>query len=273
MGTLGIRLLDGEGMSKDEATGRGWLEKAANDGDARAMRTLGTRLLDGEGVSKDEVVGRAWLEKAAKDGDSSAMLELADRFYIGSIGIPRDPEISSEWLERAAIAPDVNLAWLGLLYFQQGHHHKAAYVFKRAFDANDSHAGNNLAYLLRRGETPPDLSVPSVSELLAPGLKEEFNFAKLNHSLCLARGFQNAIDWQTADRIVQTIASPDELVEWWHPLAQSGDGEGHLVLGWLARHGLISDPNAWTVTRRLEAARESGWDVPDWMLQAPPNTS
>lgn len=55
---------------------------------------------------------------------------------------------------------------------------------------------------------------------------------------------------------------------WWHDLAKADDPEGHLVLGWLARHGLAPDPDGWPVARRLDAAR-SAWAVPDWMYETP----
>jgi hypothetical protein len=101
------------------------------------------------------------------------------------------------------------------------------------------------------------------------GLKGKFNFAEINYALCLARGFQCPVDWRTADQLVRQVSSPQDLVKkWWYPIAQSGDPEGHLVLGWLARHRLVVDPEGWHFTKRLETARSGGWDLPDWLFES-----
>ena len=35
-------------------------------------------------------------------------------------------------------------------------------------------------------------------------------------------------------------AQASEALEWWHARAMAGDPEGHLVVGWLGRHGLVA---------------------------------
>jgi hypothetical protein len=77
------------------------------------------------------------------------------------------------------------------------------------------------------------------------------------------------MNWDSADRTVASITGSEELepaLKWWQNRASNQDPEGHLVLGLLARHGLISDPDGWTVVQRLQAALAGGWEVPDWMF-------
>ena len=125
--------------------------------------------------------------------------------------------------------------------------------------------GNNLAYMLRRGEVPPDIKLTAVAELLAPGLKAQAPLALINYALCLAKGFECQMDWEAADRIVATVKGTLPDFDWFCQLAQKGDAEGHLVIGWLARHKIIEDPDGYTVKKRMNLARQGGWVIPAWM--------
>jgi hypothetical protein len=88
----------------------------------------------------------------------------------------------------------------------------------------------------------------------------------------MASGFQMPKNWEKADREIADAKDSDEarLMEvlqwWWDRLAQQfNDPEGHLVIGWLVRHGALEDPEAKTVAERLAVVRAGGWDVPGWM--------
>jgi TPR repeat protein len=269
MRVLGARLLDEKGLLADPAAGRFWLEQAAGAGDTLAMGNLGARLLDGDGLPADPAAGQSWLEQAAGAGEALAMRVLGDRLLDGR-GLPADPAAGRSWLTKAAEAGDAEArVRLAVLAYKAGRYREAAEAFRDALPSCPGLAGNNLAFMLRRGEVPADIPVPPVATLLAAGLSEAMNFAELNWALCLACGFQMAADWVVADGVIQKLKDPRELVGWWHPLAKGEDPEGHLVLGWLARHGLIADPDGWPVEKRLRAARQGGWDVPGW-LDAPP---
>jgi len=54
-----------------------WLFSQATNGSASAETSLGFRYLKGQGVPKDEALGRQWLQKAAADGDAEAASKLA----------------------------------------------------------------------------------------------------------------------------------------------------------------------------------------------------
>jgi hypothetical protein len=267
MGTLGQRLLDGRGLPSDAAEGERWLRRAAEAGLTIAMGTLGQRLLDGRGLLADATSGIVWLTKAAEAGHVPAMITLGEVLTCGAPDVPRDAAAGAMWLSKAASAPGCDFGRLGFAYYKCNCPREAASSFLRALASDRDEPGNNLAYMLRRREVPIDLPTPPVMELLGPPVDRNFNFAELNLALCLASGFHMPVDWRRADDIVRSLQAPGDLVEWWRPLAQKGEGEGHLVLGWLARHSLVPDPDDWTVAQRLQAARDAGWDVPDWMFQ------
>jgi hypothetical protein len=89
----------------------------------------------------------------------------------------------------------------------------------------------------------------------------------------LAVGFQYPQDWHAADQEIAALdASRSNLsgaVNWWYyVLLKHGDAEGDLVIGWLARHHLISDPDGLTVAERMARARAGGWSIPEWMDNA-----
>jgi hypothetical protein len=92
----------------------------------------------------------------------------------------------------------------------------------------------------------------------------------VNYALCLASGFEYKKDWQLADQVFASIKvkskSPKVILDWWYKkLVRQDDPEGHLVVGWLARHQIVDDPDGLSVEERMQKARAGGWDVPVWM--------
>ena len=53
-------------------------KKRAEEGSSVAQYDLGVRYLKGDGVEKDEAAGKKWIEKAAKDGNSQAVNKLKE---------------------------------------------------------------------------------------------------------------------------------------------------------------------------------------------------
>ena len=67
----------GEGVAKDTSKAVYWYTRAAEKNIAPAQLNLGIMYLRGEGVRADIATGRAWLEKAANLGDNRASYALA----------------------------------------------------------------------------------------------------------------------------------------------------------------------------------------------------
>ncbi len=98
---LGLRLLTGEGLTKDEAKGMQWMEKAANQKHLRAQFVLGSLFEDGVGVTKDESKAVEWYRKSAENGFAPAQHAVAMAFDMGR-GVKKDPTLATEWLQKAA---------------------------------------------------------------------------------------------------------------------------------------------------------------------------
>jgi TPR repeat protein len=76
MSNLGGLYADGRGVAQDYAKAREWYEKAAANGNARAMNNLGFVYENGRGVAQDYAKAREWYEKAAANGNADAEARL-----------------------------------------------------------------------------------------------------------------------------------------------------------------------------------------------------
>ena len=264
---LGYRLLEGKGLTKNLKEGERWLRAAAEDGDIDSMTALGTRLAEGRGLSQNKAEGEQWLRKAAATDDPNAMIALAMHLSShGEIQSFEAEELATRAFEAGNAAAGV---LIGRLLYGRGDNSSAAQTFAKANKLGAPLAAVNLSYMVRRGEIPSELVVPPIADLLAQGISEKEVFAVINGALAIAAGIENPSDWVAADNLMATLKNyenPDEALNWWYQkLVPEGDAEGHLVVGWLARHGLIKDPDGMTVAERMDQARSGTWRVPQWM--------
>ena len=236
MVSLGQRLLDGDGLKADAAEGESWLRKAVAADDPDAMETLGNVFVEGDQLHSDPAEGVRWLEKAVQAGSAYAGVTLGYHLY------------------------------------QQKDHAAAAKLFLWSYRHEERLGALNLAYMLRRGEVADASDCPPIAELLAPLLADGDHWARVNQALCLAAGVQTAKDWPAADQLIALMAAGARredlpaVQKWWHNLAKENDPEGHLVLAWLARHGIFADPDGLSLKDRLARARAGPWaDAPAWL--------
>jgi len=108
----------GEGVGKNLKKAAFWYEKAAGQGNENAQFSLANCYFKGEGVSKDLKKAVYWFEELAKNGkipvekeliqcyaelgDADAQTNLADWFYNGQSGFPKDFAKAFSWYEKAA---------------------------------------------------------------------------------------------------------------------------------------------------------------------------
>ena len=157
--------------------------------------------------------------------------------------------------------------------YLQGDFQFAAQKFMTLYKLEMPGSACSLAYMLRRNELPADIEVPGVFELLDA---DDSSVSSVNRALCHARGVQCECDWSRADEIMSSLkaAFPTmraAVLTWWQQTMLRGDPEGHLVVGWLVRLGLATDPEGKTPAERFEVARAAGWTVPaDWDLSGSP---
>lgn len=270
MTILALRLFDGACLAKDPAAAQQLLVRAAEAGDEEAMRFLAARLIEGDGVPQDPQAGLVWLEKAASSGDEIAVDRL-DREHIRRLAIANDRSKSEKWLRQAfALRSPDKASVLGFELYGAGEKELAALAFRQSFKGGHLEVGNNLFYMLRRNEVRAEPSDGPPHKLVDALVERPYYFAVVNKSLALAAGFECDIDWKAADGWMQRLLLDEkerkDIIEWWHALAKRGEGEGHLVLGWLLRHAMIEDPESFTTTQRFDEAKRLGWIVPDWLL-------
>ena len=99
----------GQGTAADPAEARHWWQIAAAGGNVDARHHLGDFAPDGLQSALDVVTGKAELDQSgpalqrrAEAGDPVAEYQLAMRYRDGAWGVTRNPELSRQWLERAA---------------------------------------------------------------------------------------------------------------------------------------------------------------------------
>ncbi|MDR2456331.1 MAG: sel1 repeat family protein [Deltaproteobacteria bacterium] len=137
-------------MPKNYQASFDWYVKAAEAGDARAMRRVGEMLFSGLLDGPDKKGALAWLEKAAVEGDLEAMLELA------KILQDKDPEKAKRWLERAAAAGSAKASTrLGLMGAVEGDPEEAFRRYKEAAEAGDPEAQYCLGMMHLSGDGAP----------------------------------------------------------------------------------------------------------------------
>jgi hypothetical protein len=109
---LGIAYLDGNGMARDSASARIWLDRAAARGLLRARVALRDMEREAESAAIDPIAALRSAEsvpfyQAATAGDANAQYELGLMFFSGE-GVARDYKQALYWLRRAAEQQNVN---------------------------------------------------------------------------------------------------------------------------------------------------------------------
>jgi TPR repeat protein len=98
---LGLRYLNGQGLTKDNVEGVKWLRKAAEQGHAGAQCGLALCYEGGKGVAKNEVEAVKCYRKAAEQGHDTAQFTLGLR-YLNGQGLTKDNVEGVRWLRKAA---------------------------------------------------------------------------------------------------------------------------------------------------------------------------
>jgi TPR repeat protein len=100
--TLAQFYWDGTDVPKNPARAVELFRAAADQGVAEAQVFLGWAYLTGTEVKTDVAQGIRWASAAAKQGDAHAFQLLADHYYYGHNGVPRDTQRGRRLLLRAA---------------------------------------------------------------------------------------------------------------------------------------------------------------------------
>ena len=99
--SLGLMLLQGDGIPRDDEEGAEWIRKAAKRGLVPAQSLLGTLHVSGQGVERDLGEAVRWYRLAAEAGDRNAQVGLGALLAEGLGSAPDDVE-AHLWLSLAA---------------------------------------------------------------------------------------------------------------------------------------------------------------------------
>lgn len=91
----------GHGLAADLNESAKWMERAAENGHAKAQFLHGVNLLLGDGVEQDAKAAVAWFRKAAENGDDGGQYQLGWCYGEG-VGVEKDYGKAVEWLRKAA---------------------------------------------------------------------------------------------------------------------------------------------------------------------------
>ena len=105
---MGLILVRGVHVERDEAAAFAWFSRAAELGDKEALASLGGMYFRGMGVAADRALGIKLWQQAAEAGVSAARLELAMLYYHGA-GLEQD-KARAEAMLRALVEEDYHPA-------------------------------------------------------------------------------------------------------------------------------------------------------------------
>jgi TPR repeat protein len=173
---LGMMHRDGFNYDKDgkflndEATE--WLQKAANQGHAKAQFNLAVAYSFGRGVPKNTAKAMEWYQKAAAQGHAEAQYHLATTYYEGNNGVTKDLAKAAGLFQSAAAQENVNAqGMLGVMYSKgEGVPKdlaKAAEWWQKAAEQGATQAQFKVGWMYRNG-----LGVPKDSAKAAEWFKK-----------------------------------------------------------------------------------------------------
>lgn len=151
--------------------------------------------------------------------------------------------------------------YLGFELYKMGVIKEAANCFYKTY--NKTGNGLNLAYMIRRAEVNREL-YPSIKELLSTSIDEKDPTALVNFALCYAFGIEVEQDWGYADQLIKSIEDASSVLAWWNDLDDII--EKNLVLGWLVKNNIVTDPEGVDYTERFKKVKDNGINIPSFLL-------
>jgi TPR repeat protein len=174
--------------NRDKAASDAYLKRAAEAGNAAALRIVAMRLREAEGNRPAAPATIAWLEKAANGGDAMAMRYLAWRALSG--GSPRRAE---DWLMLAAAQADVDALfflaslWAGGYQDMSGDAERATKLYESLalVEGQGARARRMLASMALEGRGMPKDPARARALLLQDAEKDDLDSQVMLGSLLL----------------------------------------------------------------------------------------
>ncbi|AFH65726.1 hypothetical protein B2K_34355 [Paenibacillus mucilaginosus K02] len=260
-------LLEGRYIPKDTIKGEKLLKHLCHKGVAKADYMLANRYLLGEGLKKHVANGIEKLRKAANLSVRPAMLEYGMRLKKGN-KVQKNETKGNEFIDKALKnAKADELHELGVVAYQNKDNELATKLLFEAYNKGTDDSGSSLVYMYRRNELRCDMSKINGFSLLQKGLLNNSTTAVLNLVLMLVRDEKSEEVWRMADEIIRKSSECSLSMDWWYDISEHDDDEGHLIIGWLAKHEKICDISNIRYQERFKKLLTRGWYIPDWMLE------
>jgi TPR repeat protein len=90
----------GDGVDRDDDTGRTWLVRAADLGQPRALYNVGAGHATGSGFPADLILAADYYRRAAEAGNPRAAAMLGYMYLVGE-GVPADQGAATRWFDTA----------------------------------------------------------------------------------------------------------------------------------------------------------------------------
>ena len=155
MSVLGLCLLIGNGLPKDEDQAFIYIKKAAEKGNSNAQVYLGYCYHFGKGVAIDKVEAIRWCEQSSNQGNPAGKTILG-LCYLTADGVAEDKILGLRLLKNAAKQGySKSQEILGCCYFHGNgivqDYNMAFYMFDKSAERGNTKAMYNLAYCYEKG--------------------------------------------------------------------------------------------------------------------------
>ena len=230
---LGLMYRDAEGVEQDLVKAFSFFEKAANQGDPRAICDLGMCYRHGRGVEKDVKKGVALFRQGTDLGHVTSIYDLAIEFLYGEDGVEKDEAQAITLFTQAADLGHLkSLCRLGLIYRtglasvpESRDPRKAVEYFLKGVEKDDPKSALYLAEMYLNGEgieRNVDQALHFFEMAANLGLAE----AQRILGIMYVQGKEVPIDYEKAAKLFQSAADQGDNYSRYYLGVMYENGEG-----------------------------------------------
>ncbi len=259
--TIGLKYLNGDGISKDASKAFEWFQKAAKQNNANGLYRLGYCYYNGIGVNRDKGEAASQYEKSANLGNKDAM-EAVSKMYINGDGVTKDLSKALYWQEKLAFQGDKEAQKFvvanqsieyektsisaseardkALLGYRLKDYEWAEFCIKRAIDLGDNDARLDYGLWLAKGE----------------GVLKDYSKAEEYLTFFAESGIAEAI--AALSKIYLSLNDQKKALYWTEKAALQGDAEAQFTMAVHYENGVGVKKNAEAAFDMFKRAADNG---------------
>ena len=224
---LGLIYAEGKGVSKNNAEAVRWFRQAAEQGNAEAQVKLGVAYARGIEVPKNDAEAAKWYRRAAVAGNAEAQFNLGSMYAKGD-GVPEDDAEAVRWFRQAAEQGDVRAqSALGEMYVAgEGvpvDDAEALRWFRRAGEQGDANTQTMLGIMYYAGVGAPQ-DTAEAFKWYRQAAEQGIAFAQLQVGAMYGQG-------------VGVPENDAEAIRWYRLAAEQGEAKAQYNLGKIYEQG------------------------------------